>query len=214
MITTTCFAAKLLKSLYPKQIPVTASVWAYLYNSKKYTLPTNLPLCQLYMEATGKTLGAALHFWARMELVRFVQSQRCDNKAIHLFYNCHNLTFEDYDYESAVKNCQRNVKRSIESAHIYEVQVAQKLRTNTEYSVQFLLGAAYNVQKYCSSNGMNITHNFAAVWLLHVNTALNQKQIAAELRIVRRSVTNALTCLKYLRFPIPSHVLSPTIETS
>jgi hypothetical protein len=214
MIITTCFAAKLLKSLYPKQIPVTASVWAYLHNCKKYTLPTNIPLCEINMDTTGATLGAALHFWARMELVKFVSSQRGDNKAIALFYNTHKLSFEDYDYESAVKNCQRNVKKSEKSSHFFTVPVQNFVPPQSTLPVPVLLGKANGVQKYCKANGIKVTHNCAVVWLLKINTNLTHKKIAAQLMITARCVTKHLCALRSLPFAIPSHVLSPPLETS
>ena len=205
-IITTRFAATLLQSLYPVSIPVTASVYPFLHSSKRYVLP-NLPCIEIEIPCSGVDTGAALHWWARIELL--IHIMKSDNKSacVLAFYEQHHLSFNDYDYEAAIRNNTRNVKKTVQTQHFDPKRVVASHPRNTPTLAQKLIRANTQIKAYCAANGHNAHPMFVSVLALRFNSKLSISQIAHQLELHRCTVHLHLRNLHNLPFAIPSHVL-------
>jgi hypothetical protein len=212
-VITTSFAASLLQSLYPVSIPVTASVYPYLHMHKKFALP-NLPLCEVEMNASGTSVGGALHWWAKLEITNYIKNKPNKNAAILAFFEQHKIDFWDYDIDAGLKFCTRNVKKVGSMLLFSPNHVVAERPHKTPTLAQKLILANQQIRQYCASQGHPVCPMFASVVALRFNTKYTIFQIANSLGIHKTTVHFHLRNHTRLPFSIPSHVLSPPIETA
>ena len=205
-ILTTRFAASLLQSLHPVSIPVTASVYAYLHTAKPFTLP-NLPLIEIEIACSGVQVGAALHHWARVEMLKHIKYKPNKKQALFEFYDKHNLSIDDYDYESATRNCTRFEKKQVKSLHFNPNHVVNLPPSKPPTLAQKLMTANTQIRHYCQANGYAPCPMFVSVLALRYNTKYTIFQIANNLDISRQMVHRHLKALQTLPFRLPSSVL-------
>lgn len=205
-IVTTRFAATLLESLHPVSIPVTASVYPYLHTSKRYMLPS-LPLCEIEIPCSGVDTGAALHWWARIELVKYITKSGNKYASVMEFYKLHKLNFNDYDYDSATRSNTRNIKKTGGIAVFQPKHVLQSPCPKSPTLAQKLIVANRQIKAYCAQQGYAAHPMFVSVLALKFNTKYTTSQIAHNLGLRNRMVHYHLAKLPNLPFPIPTTVL-------